>query len=212
MRENPDTNGSPKEFDPAMMAFRRSHNYIVVPKPILNQLQAVGKPVSALLNIRELTSILSKIDVAFYFYCQSLAGSKFFEPVCKTLSVHPAAEIYDVENDLAMKRIGVDRFAIMKEEQDFYIQNHDGSVRPLYDGFFGNTEGGKSIDDYTFTAEEIDDKTIYFTLEPLSESETADKQRLHSYDQLIGLLRRYSPLEALAETPVFQTFVQLCTP
>ena len=173
---------------------------VVLPTCLEQALKAANQPLTVLLDLKKLSSILSKEDVAFYLYCQSTAAYLLPKELVGTVWMSLKTNLWSTSPDVP------DRDYLERRMEGFELQNSAKSLRPLYDGVFDGS------DDYTFKCEELNEDTLVVRLVPVNEDESFSTQLQHAYDELLSILKRYIELGELSLTPAFVRFVQLCTP
>lgn len=197
---------------------------IILPLNLKARLDALHEPLTSLLDVTRLTSILSKDDVSFYLWCQYSASRLFFKPVVETLGFERNINSEQL-NDYYPKFYELDVAASLKEIKDktgldvspsetdsSFDTDEDEqptNVRPLYDGLFSTLSGGLRLADYAFETTEITPECFGLSLVPVNNLETRSKQLLHSYEELLSHLRRYVPLSDLGLTSLFSEFCQI---
>ncbi len=195
-----------------------SPRIILLPINLKARFHAINEPLSSLLDWSRLTSILSKEDVSFYFWCQHNFSRLFFKPVMKTLYVQDllgTAAGLDFNDEISSyygKLYEFDVQSHLPEDQTDPDAMEDISyrlnIRPFYDGLFSTKSGGLYLKDYVFETTEITNDVFALTLVPVNNLESVSKQLLHSYEELLSHLRRYVPLPELGLTALFEAFCQ----
>ena len=195
-----------------------SPRIVLLPVNMKARLNAIHEPLSSLLNWSRLTSILSKEDVSFYFWCQHNLGHMFFKPVIETLYINNllGSRADDDFNDEISSYYGklyeFDVQSHLQEDQQLHDEEDRVvriNMRPFYDGLFSTQSGGLYLKDYAFETTEITPEVFALTLVPINNLESASKQLLHSYEELLSHLRRYVPLTELGFTSLFEAFCQI---
>ncbi len=188
---------------------------IVLPLNLKARLDALHEPLTSLLDINRLRSILSKDDVSFYLWCQYSAARLLFKPIVGTLGFEGSITS-EILNDYYGKFYELDIAARLSTRPEptltpvpYDDDEPSTNVRPLYDGLFSVLSGGLRLEDYAFETTEITPECFALSLVPINNLETRSKQLLHSYEELLSHLRRYVPLSELGLTSLFSEFCQI---
>ncbi len=188
---------------------------ILLPINLKARLHAIREPLTVLLDIPRLTSILSKDDVSFYLWCQHNFRIFFYQDIMDTLYAYDfPMELADNELFSKFNQFDIESH-LPKDKVDNTIKeninpfNNEMNIRPFYDGLFSAKSGGLYIREYTFETTEITNDYFAITLKPFNKLESSSKQLLHSYEELLSHLRRYVPLTELGFTSLFEKFCQI---
>lgn len=168
-------------------------NYLYCPAAIRTALAAAGTDLKVLYNVKDLASIVSPEDVAFYIHC-NLDSSKhlpaeiaqsLFNPLLSDKNAFP-----DQLSDLG--KVGKEITRILND----YC---NGGNAPLL-----NLVGQR------LTCDLMDEQTILFTHIPLAAGEAADATNEGTQslmDRLIQQLLVILPFEQVAKMPVFGLYL-----
>lgn len=184
---------------------------IAIPGWVEPFLANTQSPLSVLLDVEKLSSILSKKDVAFYVYCQLLASRKMNPYLIKTF-VQPS----DNQTPKAIDKIrqhyieGVSA-SIDVTIESFSLQNPKDSIRPLYDGQVEDetTAGGTHFTDYNFEVVEVASDVLGFRISPIRNDISREQQELESFDKVLNQLVIYNGFKDTVKTPAMNRFIKL---
>lgn len=175
--------------------------FILIPGWLVKALKAANLPLTAALEVDKLNSILSKDDVSFYCYSNSILLSQMYPALARDLPLH----FVDYSQDPS----------IVKKVQDFAA-----TATPVHDANAYDTvipvpsqeveENPTKRDIHLFTFQEIRDNVVaILPVKAVGEHISEVAVLKDCYSNAIAFLHSYLPLEGIATTSIFREYVNL---
>lgn len=188
---------------------------VLIPGWIEDALKASKVPLNAVLDLKKLSSILSKDDVAYYIATHDALLRKLFPVLANSFTVY---DLFPWE--------GRNNNAFSKEELSLFQQtisnatlSNTGNSIPLYKAISAipstpvsateQVEFGNAVNDYTFDIFELADGVAAIRPKLKEAGYSYTQQDRETYRAVIGFLCQYDTFENIATLPLFNHYTKL---
>lgn len=172
-----------------------SVSLIAIPGWIDQWLAISKKPLSILVNLEELSKVLTKDDYCYYLYCQSLSNRVMDKSLIQSFNKFDfgmyEADVYE----------SIERFS---------LQNPSDSILPLVNGSMEqSTEEGKSYQDYSYKLVEVTSNVLGYRLISKDSQNTQTEEQLIALSDTLERLSVYEGFCNAASTPAMKSYIRL---
>lgn len=178
---------------------------VFMPRWLENPLAAAGAKLDVLTDLKKLSSILSKEDVAFYLQTQDSLFRLLSAPVCETLQPY---SFQDQFHNGALPEQDAKLILQLKHCSDVDTGTPEEVVRAFMGDNYCPHIDSKWVN-FMLTAEMLDHETIVVRMVENAPTEKTEQLLGYFYEQLLKLTYMFHPFDRVANTPLFKAYLEL---